>query len=134
MQNWTDVKGFLELFSVDIERNGAKDFIDLTELLGLMYAFPEYQVNDHLLVQTYLKQKKLSPMVFWGRIKRDILPILSADDETLNALGCPLPETRNSAELMRCLARALADNINEQGREGLRTVALNVKDMCIIAK
>ncbi len=132
MREWMTTKEFLELFSVDVERNGAKNFIDITELMGLMYAFPEYGVNDHLLCRSYLRQLKLSPLVFWGRIKRDIVSILSADSDVLEALGCPLPETRTSADLMRVLARALADDIEEQGREKFREIALQVKDMCVV--
>ena len=130
MAEYCSAENLLEMFSVDCKRKGAQDFIELAELLGLCLAFPEYEVNDHLLVRTLLSQKKLSPLVYWGRMKRDLLPILTADSDVLDNLGCALPESRTSAELARVVGRALADNMLDEGREKYRVIALQVAEQC----
>lgn len=113
MAEYISVKDFLELFSVDCSRGGAKDFIDLTELYALCLAFPEYEVSFGALLRRFLKERKLSPLVFWSRIKRDVKEILEADDDTLDALGVELPPERNGADLSKALAAALSDVIRE---------------------
>lgn len=131
MADYVSVRDFLELFSVDCSRGGAEDFISLTELYSLCLAFPEYQVSFGALVKRTLKEKKLSPLVYWSRIKRDVREILEADDETLDCLGVELPRDRNAADLSKALAAALADVMLAGDLEPYRAIAIGVANRCL---
>lgn len=131
---FVSARELLEMYGVDCKRTGADDFIAMAELLSLMLLYPEFEVNGHLLVRTYMSQKRLSPLVFWSRMKRDVMPILSADDDTLEALGIPLPKSRTCYDLIKAVAAALADCSFEQGREKYRDTAEKVRDMCAVMK
>ena len=111
MEHWKSAKELLELFDVDCSRNGAQNFVELAELLGLMMAFPELGV-------------------FWSRMKRDLAPILEADDSTLDALGVPPVQSRTCPALVGAVAAALADGVNQKGREHFREIAEKVAEIC----
>lgn len=128
---YVTVEEFLEIFSVDPNTAGARDFVALVEFYSVQLLFPELEVNKRLLVKMMLKKQKISPLVFWSRMKRALLPILSADCETLRALGCPLPDSRTCPDLVDSLAHALAGHVEEQHRERYREVAQYVQRMCM---
>ena len=130
MEHWKSAKELLELFDVDCSRNGAQNFVELAELLGLMMAFPELGVNDHLLTRSYLRTLRMSPLVFWSRMKRDLAPILEAEDITLDALGVPPVYSRTCPALVGAVAAALADGVNQKGREHFREIAEKVAEIC----
>ena len=126
---WVTVEEFLSLFSVDTKRAGARDFIDLTEMYSVQLLFPELEVSKRLIVKMLLSKKGISPLIFWSRMKRYLLPILSADSETLAARGCPLAAVRTCPDLVEVLAVATAGHIESEHREKYRDVAVYVKKM-----
>ena len=130
MSVFISAEELLEMYGIDSQRAGSQDFVTLSELLALCMAFPEYQVNGHLLVKTLLRQKRISPLVFWSRMKRDLMPILSADDETLDALGIPLPKSRTCYDLIKAVAAAICDYISAGDLEKYDGVMLKVLQMC----
>lgn len=88
MEHWKSAQDLLELFDVDCSRNGAQNFVELAELLGLMMAFPELGVNDHLLTRSYLRTLRMSPLVFWSRMKRDLARSWRQRTAHLRLLAC----------------------------------------------
>ncbi len=128
---WLTVEDFLRLFSVDCDRAGARDFLDITQMWSIQLLFPELEVTRRALVRMVLRKKKISPLVYWSRMKRDLLPVLSAESDTLELLGCPLPVERTCPDLMDALARATAGHVEPEHREKYRDVAEYVKRLCV---
>lgn len=124
-------KEFLEMFSVDCSRKGAEDFINLTELYSLALVFPEYQISFGLLVKTLLRERKISPLVFWSRIKRDLYDVLTADDDTLEAMGLEVSYNRNGADMSKTIAVHLADAMLQGDIERYRPICIKMRDRCL---
>ena len=89
MQYFRDAEELLVLFGIDPAKPGAEDFYVLAELYGLMSQYPQYRVSVADLAKLRMKERKLSPRVFWSRMKRTIRPLIEADASTLRALGVP---------------------------------------------
>lgn len=128
---WLTADDFLRLFSVDCERAGARDFLDIVQMWSIQLLFPELEVNRRSLVRMVLRKKGISPMVYWSRMKRDLLPVLSAESDTLECLGLPLPVERTCPDLVDALARATAGHIEAEHREKYRDVATYIQRLCI---
>lgn len=89
MQYFRDCTELMTLFEIDPEKPGADDFATLADLYGLMSRYPQYSVTVADLAALLMRQRKLSPKVFWSRMKRAIRPLVEAEAETLRALGVP---------------------------------------------
>lgn len=89
MQYFRDAAELVQLFEIDTRKPAVADFILLCDLYGLMSRFPQYSVTVSDLAVMAMRERKLSPKVFWSRMKRAIRPLLEADAETLRALGVP---------------------------------------------
>lgn len=89
MQYFKDCEELLSLFEIDAEKPGAEDFYVLADLYGLMSRFPQYRVTVADLAKLRMKERKMSPLVFWSRMKKAIKPLLDTDAETFRALGVP---------------------------------------------
>lgn len=127
---WLTARQLLELFSVDPERAGATDFIALAECYSVALLFPELGVTKRLLVKRLLRDHRLSPLVFWSRMKRDLLPILSADSELLDSLGLPLERERTCPDLVEAVAAALSVEMASHP-EDFREIAERVRSLCV---
>ena len=89
MQYFKDCPDLLLLFEIDPHKEGAQDFATLSDLYGLMSRFPQYKVTVADLAYILMRQRHLSPRVFWSRMKKAIRPLIEAEAETLRALGVP---------------------------------------------
>lgn len=89
MQYFKDSEDLLALFEIDAAKPGAEDFCVCTELYGLMSRFPQYRVTVADLAKLRMKERGVSPLVFWSRMKKAIKPLLDTDAETFRALGVP---------------------------------------------
>lgn len=89
MQYFRDCAELLSLFEIDPNKPGAEDFIALSDVYGLMSRFPQYSVTVADLAALLMRQRRLSPRVFWSRMKRAVRPLIEAEAETLRALGVP---------------------------------------------
>jgi hypothetical protein len=130
MEHWRSARGLLELYSIDVSKSGAKYFIELAELLSLLNLFPEYGITSNQVFTEYLREEKISPLVFWSNMKRCIKPLLDADDECLNALGIPEPGKRTCPAMVISVAAALSDGMDKYGRDKFADVAWKVAQIC----
>ena len=101
----------LDLFSVPAS-GGREDFEKLCDSTALVILFPRYGYGLSDVAALGRRQRKLSPVVYWSRMKRAIAPLLAADAATLHALGllsaaaAPVPDTVPGMAAM--IAAALA--------------------------
>ena len=106
---WGNAEQLLELFCVDCSKNGAIDFIGLAEIGGELLQFPEYGCSFYDVAVALMRQHKLSPLVFWSRIKRHCAALMNADKSTLEALGLKLKGDKPTAyEVTAAVAAAIA--------------------------
>ena len=90
MQYFKDAEDLLNLFEIDTRKPGAQDFLCLCDMYALMSRYTTtYGVTVADLARMLMNQRRLSPMVFWSRMKRAIRPLISAEQSTLTALGVP---------------------------------------------
>lgn len=88
----------LDLFSVPTS-GGREDFEKLCDSTALLILFPRYGYSLADVAALGRRQRKLSPVVYWSRMKRAIAPLLAAESATLHALGllsadsAPVPDT-----------------------------------------
>ena len=100
----------LQLYSIDENRNGPADFCTLVECAALFMVFPQYHVGYHHILRFMLRNQKLSPMVFWARMKKQCAPLLHIDLDTWAALGVPFAaRPANMSDVAQGVAAALAD-------------------------
>lgn len=110
----------LDLFSVP-SSGGREDFERLCDCTALMILFPQYGYSLADVAALGRRQRKLSPVVYWSRMKRVIAPLLEADAATLHALGllsaasAPVPDTVPAMAAM--IAAALADGWRSDRRD-----------------
>lgn len=86
MQFFYTADGFVELFSIDPKNNGARDFCTLADLVSLMLHFPQYNVSVSDLARIAMAEQRISPLVYWSRMKRALEPVFDAAD-SLPSLG-----------------------------------------------
>lgn len=98
----------LALFSIDPDTPAMQDFCALVDTAALFAAYPQYHVSFGDVVYFALVQRRLSPVVYWSRQKRQLMPLLGADAETLRALGLGRVCERRTVPI---LARALAEQL-----------------------
>lgn len=89
MQYFRDSEELLSLFEIDPKKPGAQDFLCLCDMYAIMCRFEQYRVTVADLAAVLMRQRKLSPLVFWSRMRRAVRPLIEADAETLRALGIP---------------------------------------------
>lgn len=90
MQYFKDAEDLLNLFEIDTRKPGAQDFLCLCDLYALMSRYSTtYDVTVADLARVLMQQRRLSPLVFWSRMKRAIRPLICAEQSTLTALGVP---------------------------------------------
>lgn len=116
MRYFEEAEELLTLFEIDVEKPAAQDFCCLADLYALMVNYEQYGVTMSDLAALLMKQRRLSPKVFWSRMKRTIGPLLEADAETLRALGVPVgyakdDHQRTCPELAAMVGSAAADAI-----------------------
>lgn len=100
----------LALFSIDPDTPAMQDFSALVDTAALCAAYPQYHISFGDVVYFSLVQRRYSPVVFWARQKRQLMPLLGADAETLQALGLGRVAERRTVPI---LARALAEQLAE---------------------
>ena len=99
MQHFQEAGELLDLYGIDQSKPGAQDFVVLADLYGLMSRYQDqYPCTVADLARLLMKNRKLSPMVFWSRMKRAIKPLMEADVDTLRALGIPYGLVRENHE------------------------------------
>lgn len=84
---WQGPEELLELFSVDAAAPGGVSFCELVWLGALAARYPAGGVSFEDVARGLMRQHKLSPVVYWGRIKRTLAPLLAAERADLAALG-----------------------------------------------
>lgn len=99
MQYFKDAEDLLALFEIDPRKPGAQDFLCLCDLYALMSRYAStYDVTVSDLARVLMQQRRLSPLVFWSRMKRAIRPLICAEQSTLTALGVPGGMTQQGHE------------------------------------
>lgn len=111
----------LEIFSIDVSTAGAADFLELAHRIaaakrGLV---PFCGHGTAKIADAMRKERGISLMVFYARIKQAVKPILETDDATLRGFGLVLPKRTGSA-----LAVAVAELMlrDEKGVPGCNNV------------
>lgn len=80
------------------------------ELTALYTVFPQYGIDFRDIVAAEMSRRRLSSLVYWSRQKRALAPVLTADADTLAALGLSaVADARTVPALARALAGVLAD-------------------------
>lgn len=99
----------LEMFDIDTEKNGAQDFCTLVELSALFEVHKAYRITYHKVVKSLLREQRISPMVFWSRMKRQCTPLLQVTADTWQALGVDFGYVpANMSDIALGVSRALA--------------------------
>lgn len=100
----------LQLYSINEDQNGPADFCTLVELTALFEVFPQYHISFHHVLRAMLRQQRISPLVFWARMKRQCGPLLSVDLDTWAGLGVPFgARPANMSDIAQGVAAALAE-------------------------
>jgi len=138
MQYFKDAEELLELFGIDTSKPGAEDFYVMADLYGLMSRFPQYRVTVADLARLRMQERKMSPMVFWSRMKRAIKPLVEAEAETLRALGVPcgwdsMTHKQTCPELIGSIGAYSSQGIDEHDSTNAATAA-HIARMCGRAK
>ena len=123
MRNWRTSADLLQLFSVNLESEGARRFCDLCDLGSLLIGFSEpFTVGD--LERAMLRELRLSPLLYWSCIKQAVRPLLSAGGDTLRALGVPVEGDPSTAHhLAVAVATALAEDLRPEDKQLANDVA-----------
>ena len=113
MQYFEDAGELLELFGIDTDKPGAQDFACIADMVALMLRYDSYRCTVADLAAVQMRTRKLSPKVFWSRMKRTLRPLIEAEAETLKALGIPAPGEpgRTCPHLAHQVGEALASTI-----------------------
>lgn len=99
----------LQLFSIDLDTPAMRDFAELVENTAIFASYPQYHISYGDVVHYCMVQRHLSPTVYWARQKRQLAPLLSADNGTLRALGLGrVCDRRTTPVLARALGEQLA--------------------------
>lgn len=107
-QIYSNCEEFLALFSIDPDTPAMQDFCSLVDTTALFAAYPQYHISYGDVVYFSMVQRRYSPVVYWSRQKRQLMPLLGADDETLRALGLGHVCERRTVPI---LARALGEQL-----------------------
>lgn len=92
--------------------------MDMVETAALLHHFyPE--VKCCWLVSTgMMRELRVSPLVFWSNIKRELRPILTADPDTLRALGLPVQgQLQTVYDVAQALVDVLAPEVEDSNRD-----------------
>lgn len=116
MQYFDSAQEFLSLFEIDTNKDAAQDFIMLAEYMAVMRHYYQYGVTVSRIAQELMRERKLSPKVFWGRMKRTLRPIFGAEPATLQALGLAVGGalTLTCPYLAECVAEVMEPSITEE--------------------
>ena len=110
MRYFEDITDFLALFEVNEQSPGVVDFGSLVVLVSCTRAFGAAdEITLGRLATRMMRDAKLSPMIFWSRMRRALRPVLEAGRDTLVELGIDgsfLPEGRapTCPELIQAVA------------------------------
>ena len=138
MQYFKDAEELLQLFEIDTNSPGAEDFYVLADLYALMSRFPQYRVSVADLARLRMQERKLSPLVFWSRMKRAIKPLVEAEAETLRALGVPcgwdsMSHKQTCPELIGSIGAYSSTMIDERNEDNAAAAA-QIARLCGRAK
>ena len=128
---FSDANELLQMFGVDIELAGAKDFAAFVTLSACVMAHPDLRVRPRDVAAALMGESGFSPMIFWSRIKRHCKPLYDADIDTLIALGLALD--RNAIVTGYSIGRAAAAVVLEACRDFFtenREEAERIAEMC----
>lgn len=110
--SFRDTKELCSFYSC--EGAAVSDFCDLVDLATLLYKFYPDQYTIFDLARAFMADLHYSPLVYYSRIKRAILPILSAEHSVLVALGLPEEcEFDSVPRLAHALACVLKENVSD---------------------
>lgn len=113
MDGWKQWRGpdeLLELFGINADASRwASIWCGLVVTLAMGVVYPDYGIDMHAVERAWLRDASVSPVVFWGRIKSTLRPLLEADFDTLAALGLR-PYDRTGRALARAAAEAMASD------------------------
>lgn len=125
MRPWKTCSDLLDLFNVP-EGEGRARFEDLCDLGALLLRFSAaYRMAD--LERAYMKERGISPLLFWACQKRALRPLLSAGGDTLRALGVPVEgEPSTVHALASAVAMAMAEDITDEDRSMYTEVILHI--------
>lgn len=110
---WRGPDELLDLFGVDPGGRWAGAWCGLVCLRALGIKWPDYALSFDRIFAGWLRIERVSPVVFWSRVRAALSPLLEADFETLRALGV-YPQALTS----RALAEAVAAAMVLRGFEG----------------
>lgn len=112
MRPWKTCADLLDIFSVPVTK--WRDHVeDLVEMGALIEHFQAGTLTS--LERGWMREMKLSPLVYWSQIKRVLRPLLAAGGDTLRALGVPvLGEPRTAQDVLAALVDVLADEVKEE--------------------
>lgn len=116
MKPWNNCADLLDLFAVPAGEGRAR-FEDLCDLGALLIRFGSYyDLGD--LERVYMKEQRLSPLVFWSCQKRAVRSLLAAGGDTLRALGVPVEgEPATVHALAVAVAKAQAEGLADSDKE-----------------
>lgn len=121
---WKDEIELMQMFSIDTEAEGAKDFSTLCSLTALFVRFPDVGKTFYDVAAMRMRELHWSPVVFFGRIKRAIRPLYDAELGTLADLGLPVDaETITVPALVKAVARVMSAELPESFRENAEEAA-----------
>lgn len=86
---------------------------DLVEMGALIEHFEAGSLSG--LERGFMRELKLSPLVYWSQVKRVLRPLLAAGGDALRAMGIPVQgEPRTAQDVLIALVDVLADEVGEE--------------------
>lgn len=129
MEVFTTADEFIALFEIDPRRAGARDFTALCEFGAMFQHYPQYKVTIASLAQYAQRSQRLSPLVYWSRMKHDLRPVIEASASTLKALGlagAPTDRDLTCPEIARMVAEYIAERDTPAQVEALADLAAEI--------
>lgn len=124
MRPWNTCAELLRLFGIEPKSDKwAARACDLVEFAAILGHFSgEDRLGD--LERRFMRDLKVSPLIFWSQLKRALRPLIDAGGDTLRALGVPLI---GDAPTVHALLLAVAAVLREAVTDADYTMYLQLK-------
>jgi len=118
----------LALFSIP-ESSSAARFCELCDMGALAERFGlPYRLAD--LERAYMKELRVSPLLYWAGMKKALRPLFAAGGDTLRALGLPLEgEPQTCHDLAVAVVKATAEAIGPENRDLAQQLAAHLGEV-----
>lgn len=121
---------FLDLFGVQRDKRGARDFCELVERAALLRRWPELGGNPYEVALFSLSSQHISPLVYWANMRRALAPVMDTDRDALAALlGGPVGDEDSFTvyDLAAALADALRSGVGDDQRPAAELLSSALK-------